>query len=110
MSNVDNFLKYLKESKRLKHYHELEKEINENPKFKNEILKLKQLQKRLVMAKDLNKTSLAKISSDDYEQKIIDINKNPRLFEYLELQREYNEILQDLKNIFEDKIDEILNF
>lgn len=106
VSRKDLFFEKIKNDPKLIRYHLLEEEINNNPMYKNLIIEIKDLQKEMIISNQykLNKS----ISSKNilYKQKVNKLNKFPRVQEYLELQKYFNDIFIDLKNMIEKRLEE----
>lgn len=99
--NKEALIDLIKNDESIKQYKRIEKIINSDEKLLNDLNELKELQKELVNLKYLDKHEMALIKEKQYKEKFDEINNNPLLYNYLELQVELNNLLQDIKNIIE---------
>ena len=101
-----NYLINLKNSKNK--YRKLEKLVNDDKSLNKRISDMKVLQKQLVNAKAIGKTQAIKQFEAEYETVKSAIEQIPKVDIYLELQSEINEILKEINEIIEYKVNEHL--
>lgn len=108
MTKLDELLELLESDPNLKYYRKLEKEFNSNSKIKSKIESLYNLQKKMVLAQETQKPKLKAQLSDKYDILLKEIEQIPHLLEYLELQSDYNQLLQQIKFQIEKTVNSII--
>lgn len=104
MKIEDKIIDNIKKNSKISRYQKLEELINNNEKIKNDVNKLKGIQKEIVHAKEYNKAQyLIKLESE-YSDLYESVIKHPIMAEYLDLQQEINSFLQEFTNIIEKGI------
>ena len=99
------FFEKIKNDPKLNRYHLLEEEINNNPIYKKLIIEIKDLQKEMVVSNQYKLNESIRQKNMLYKQKINQLNKFSRVQEYLELQKYFNDIFIDLKNMIEKRLE-----
>lgn len=105
MSSKDKLIQAILENETIKRYKELEAYIESNEEFTNIISELKIVQKQLVNAKEFNKGQAIIVFTKQYNELLEKIDDYPLVNEYLALQSDINEVLQQIVSIIEDGID-----
>ncbi len=98
----ETLFELIKNDESIKQYKRLEQIINSDSELLNQVMELKELQKELINLKHLDKSKMALLVEKQYNEKLESINNNPLLHNYLELQFELNELLQEIKTIIEN--------
>ncbi len=99
--NKEELINLIKNDESIKQYKRIEQIINNDENLLTKINELKDLQKELVNLKYLEKHEMALKAEKQYLEKLEEINKSPLLYNYLELQAELNNLLQEIKIIIE---------
>lgn len=99
MSIEDKIIDSVINNDKVKRYLELEKIINESVNIKAILDEMKSVQKDLVHARSFDKNESLKASELKYEMLLKRLEETPLLLEYLDLQDEINEFLQNSANI-----------
>jgi len=99
----------IKENPKIIRYKKIESIINKQKELKQMINELKTIQKQLVNAKEMHKTKSVDMFQQKYDQLLKQIETYPLMSEYLALQSEINDMLQAVKEIFEDGVNNALN-
>ncbi len=105
MSKLNKLFLELPEVKRIK---ELEKYINNNSILNEKINNLKNVQKKLVNAKEFNQQNQYILYKEEYDKIYSEILDFPFVEEYLELLEDVNQILLQTTGIIENKINKYL--
>ena len=92
----------------VKRIHSLEKYIDNNEKLNTKLKELKNLQKKMVNAKEFNQMNQYKEYKDEYDNLYNEVLDFPFVEEYLELLEEANNKLLDICFIIENKINKEL--
>ncbi len=90
---------------RIKH---LEKILDSNPQLKDLVHSLKDAQKKMVNAKEFHQTRQYEVYKSEYDQIYERILDFPFVEEYLSLLEEANDVLLNLTNLIETKINKEL--
>ena len=106
MSEKEQLIELIKNSETIKRYKQIEIVINKDKQLKRNINKLKTIQKQLVNAKEIGKTKAVEKFQGEFDLLLEEIETYPLMTEYLDLQDEINQMLKDVLNIIEDKINE----
>ena len=85
-------------------FHTLEKIINENKELKNELNELFELQQEITQLKYIDKINMYEILRKDYDTKKRELENNPLVVNFLELQEEVNYILTQITFIIENEL------
>lgn len=101
MNKREEFLKLLENNPIIERYKKLEAVINKDNELKNKIQNLKNIQKQLVNAKEYNKHKMIEMYENKYDMLYNEISEIPLLSEYLALQSDINELLQDVQEIIQ---------
>ena len=92
----------------VKRIQSLEKIIDNNPTLNEKLNSLKDLQKKMVNAKEFNQINQYKAYKEEYDKLYAEILEFPFVEEYLELLEQANNILLDICYIIENKINKEL--
>lgn len=87
---------------------QLEKILDANPDLNSLILKLKSIQKQMVNAKEFQQKKQYEVYKEEYDKLYEEILDFPFVEEYLDLLEEANDILLNLTNMIETKINKTL--
>lgn len=104
MNELKKLEELLKEYPLIKQFKILEKAINENDYFKDSLNELFHLQQEMVQLKYLEKFKMYEIVEKQYYQKRKELENNPLVVNFLELQEEVNNLLKTLKSIIENEL------
>ena len=92
----------------VKRIQSLEKIIDNNPTLNEKLNSLKDLQKKMVNAKEFNQINQYKAYKEEYDSLYAEILEFPFVEEYLELLEQANNTLLDICYIIENKINKEL--
>ena len=92
----------------VKRIHSLEKYIDNNDNLNSKLKELKNLQKKMVNAKEFNQMNQYKAYKEEYDNLYNEVLEFPFVEEYLELLEEANNKLLDICYIIENKINKEL--
>jgi len=101
MIEQEKLLKMLQEDETVIQYLKLEKLINENKELRQKINDLKALQKKLVNAKEFDSKEQVLKFELKYQKLLNEVELYPLMSQYLSLQADVNEMLQNLGEIIE---------
>ncbi|MCK9235915.1 MAG: YlbF family regulator [Acholeplasmataceae bacterium] len=101
MTEKTKLLQMMKEHPKIQRYQRIEKAIHENEGLKAKLKQLKDLQKQLINAKELQKPKAIALFTDQYNALLESIEEFPLMSEYLALQSEINETIQSIAEILE---------
>ncbi len=87
---------------------QLEKILDANPDLNSLTLKLKSIQKQMVNAKEFQQKKQYEVYKEEYDKLYAEILDFPFVEEYLDLLEEANDILLNLTNLIETKINKTL--
>lgn len=104
MATIENIIQAINNNDKINRYKELEKIINNNETIKKILDESKTIQKELVHAENLNKPEQLKTLKEKYENKMNELNLQPLLMEYLDLQQEINIFLQETSKTINDAL------
>lgn len=108
LSKVAELLALFDDSDLIKRYHKFEETINGDKVLLKKLAEMKALQRQLVNAKAINKKNAIIQFEQDYEVMRSEIENNPLVETYLDLQNELNDILIEVKEIIETEINKEL--
>ena len=108
LKSLDAFKEALKEHPSIKRFQELETFLNNDSKLQTLILNMKDIQKEYVHAKTFQQKDNEVFLSEKLIQIQKQVDQYPLLSEYLELQHQINDMLQDFVHIFEDELEKEL--
>ncbi len=108
MNSTDDIITYLNSLPEVIRLKELEKYIDNNPKINSKINELKDIQKKMVTSKEFNQLNQYKEYKNQYDSLLNEINDLPFVEEYLELLEIVDNILKDLTDNIEYKIENIM--
>ena len=92
----------------VKRIQSLEKIIDNNPTLNEKLNSLRNLQKKMINAKEFNQINQYKAYKEEYDKLYAEILEFPFVEEYLELLEQANNILLDICYIIENKINKEL--
>ena len=92
----------------VKRIHSLEKIIDNNQELNQKLDSLKELQKKMVNAKEFNQINQYKVYKEEYDTLYNEVLEFPFVEEYLELLEQANNTLLDICYIIENKINKEL--
>lgn len=105
MKNHDKVVDEILKSDKVKRYKELEKVINNNKEISKKMDELKDIQKQIIHAEKLMKKELLDKLNQQYDTLTNEIHNYPLMAEYMDLQVEINDFLQNFKMILENGLD-----
>lgn len=109
MNEKGKLILMVKENEAVKRYKKLEKVINNNKELKNKINQLKTIQKQLINAKEIKRINAIEHFQIQYDQLLEEIETYPLMSDYLALQSDINDMVQNITKIIEDGINEELS-
>lgn len=109
LSKIEELLALFDESDWLKSYKKFEAAINGDKALLKQMALMKALQRQLVNAKAIGKTNAIKQFETEYETMRNEVETNPLVETYLDLQTEINQLLVDVKEIIETEINSELD-
>lgn len=101
MKTKNKIIKNINNNEKVIRYKELEQIINNNEKIQDYLSKIKTIQKEIVHAKALGKLEKLKQLKLEYNKMLDEINSFPLMAEYMDLQEEINDFLQNMKEMLE---------
>ena len=104
MNHKEDFLNELRENKKIIRYRQLENIVNNNEEINQLFNELKNVQKQLVNAQNINKTNAINAFTKQYNEIYDKLITYPLVSEYLALQSEINDFLGTISKIIEDGI------
>jgi cell fate (sporulation/competence/biofilm development) regulator YmcA (YheA/YmcA/DUF963 family) len=104
MSEKEKLISMIENDERIKRYQKLEKILNENQVIKEKLNDLKSIQKTMVQKKTYGLDIRA--IEEQYQKQLEEMHLFPLLNEYLSLQEEINDMLQQIAFIIEKSINE----
>ncbi len=102
MTEADKLLKMIEDDPVVKRYRQIEEKMNASKDIKQQINRLKSVQKQLINARHIGKVEAIKQFEKDYDERLRQIEDFPLMAEYLQLQTEINDMLQSVIQIIED--------
>ena len=108
MSKLEELIQIIRKDSNYLYYQKLEVKINENEDIKNKVANIKQLQTQIVLAKELGKRNKVSNLEEKYDSLLLELEEVPHVLEYLELQKYYNDLIQDIKSILENEVENML--
>jgi len=109
LSKIEELLALFDDSDLIKRYHKFEETINGDKALLKRLAQMKALQRQLVNAKAIHKKNAIEQFQNDYDVMRHDIENNPLVETYLDLQNELNDILIEVKEIIETEINKELS-
>jgi len=109
VNSVNDIIEYLNSLPEVKRLKELETYIDKNDRINSKIKELKELQKKMVNSKEFNQPKQYNEYKNQYKSLFEKINDMPFVEEYLELLEIVDNILKDLTDNIEIKIEELIN-
>lgn len=106
MNKRHEFLELLRNNPMVIRYKKLEEVINKDETLKTAIKNLKDIQKQLVNAREYNKPEMVKRYQNHYDMLYNQISEIPLISEYLALQSDINNMLQDVQDIIQNGIED----
>ncbi len=105
MSAKDDLLTMVQGSPLVKRYKAIETQIENDSGIQHKMVELKALQKQIVHAKEFQKKALLSDLTVKYDSLYDEIETYPLMSEYLALQSEINQMIQEVSEIIQDGID-----
>ncbi len=109
MNSKDKIIDYISNLPEIIRLHELESFFDKNEEIKNKLNELNTIKKKMVNSKEFNQINQYKIYKNDYDNLLNEINEYPFMEEYLELLEFANNLLNEIKDKIEFKLDKIIN-
>ncbi len=106
MSEKDKLIEMIETHPDIIRYKKIEKLINEHQELKDKFNELKAIQKQLVNAKQIQKKEAILHFEKQYLELLSTIENYPLMSEYLALQNDINDMLQEITKIIEEGIEE----
>lgn len=106
MSEKDKLIEMIETHPDIIRYKKIEKLINEHQELKDKFNELKAIQKQLVNAKQIQKKEAILYFEKQYQELLDTIENYPLMSEYLALQNDINDMLQEITKIIEEGIEE----
>lgn len=101
MKPLDNLIKAIKEDKTVIQYIELHQTLSKDKVLNEALFELKNLQQQLINLNHVGKYKMAKEIESVYLKKRKSLEENPIVLQYLTLQEEIQDLLEDIKDIVE---------
>lgn len=101
MKNKEKLMNAIKENPYIKEFLHLEEKLNNNKKLKEEILELQELQQEMINLELLDKPKAYALVEAKYSEKRRVLEENPIVLNYLNLQKEINDLIHLIKEILE---------
>lgn len=98
----------IKNNESVKRYQKIEKILNENEDLNSMINKLKTIQKQLINAKEIQKQKSIEHFEQLYNKLFEEIQCYPLMSDYLALQGEINDMIQQVTQVIEDGVNKEL--
>jgi len=108
LKSLETFKEALREHPTIKRFQELESLLNNNKELQELIQDMKNIQKEYVHAKTFQQKDNELFLSKKLDQIKKQVDQYPLLSEYLDLQQQINDMLQNFVHIFEDELDKEL--
>ncbi len=104
MTEKEKLINMILQNEEIQRYKRIEKLINNNIELKDKVNQLKDLQKQLINAKQIQKKQAIIEFEGRYNLLLNEIETYPLMSDYLALQGDINEMLQHIQFILEDGI------
>ena len=108
MTEKEKLIQMIKNDETIQRYKRIEKHINSNPELKAKMGMLKNIQKQLVNAKHIGKTQAVSTFQKRYDTLLEEIENYPLMSDYLALQSDINEMIQEIVTLIEEGIEKDL--
>ncbi len=109
MTEKEKLIEMIKNNESIKRYQAIENVLNKNEDLKLKINQLKSIQKQLINAKEIQKQKAIEHFQMLYDQLLEEIQGYPLMSDYLALQGDINDMIQQITQIIEDGINKELN-
>ena len=109
MNSVTKLKDYFNNLPEVKRIHELEGYIDNNPKINELFDKLKDIQKKMVNAREFNQMNQYKVYKDEYEKIKMELNEIPFYEEYIELLEIVDNMLVNFTSDIEYELNKKIN-
>jgi cell fate (sporulation/competence/biofilm development) regulator YmcA (YheA/YmcA/DUF963 family) len=109
LNSVDKIKEYFNNLPEVKRIHELEGYIDNNPKINELFDKLKDIQKKMVNAREFNQMNQYKVYKDEYEKIKMELNEIPFYEEYIELLEIVDNMLVNFTSDIEYELNKKIN-
>ena len=105
MNAKKSLLEAVKEDLTIKRYKELEKHVQNDSEINQKMRDLKDIQVEIVHAKEFHKKALLSQLQEKYDCLFDEITNYPIISEYIALQGEINQMIQDVSDIISEGLD-----
>ena len=105
MTEKEKMIDMILKNEDIQRYKRIEKIVNNNKQLKDKINQLKAVQKQLINAKQIGKTQAIIEFEKRYNTLLNEIESYPLMSDYLALQGDINEMLQQVQSIIETGIE-----
>ncbi|HRX44822.1 MAG TPA: YlbF family regulator [Acholeplasmataceae bacterium] len=106
MNEKEKLIDMLEQSEEIKRYKKIEELINSNKKLTAKFNQLKVVQKQLVNAKHIGKEEATKKLQQQYDDLYEEIETYPLMSDYMALQGDINDLMQQIVSIIEDGLND----
>lgn len=105
MTEKEKMIDMILKNEDIQRYKRIEKIVNNNKQLKEKISQLKAVQKQLINAKQIGKTQAIIEFENRYNELLNEIESYPLMSDYLALQGDINEMLQQVQSIIQTGIE-----
>ena len=105
MTEKEKMIEMILKNEDIQRYKRIEKVINNNKQLKAKVNQLKAVQKQLINAKQIEKTQAIIEFEKRYNELLNEIESYPLMSDYMALQGDINEMLQQVQMIIEEGIE-----
>ena len=105
MTEKEKMIEMILKNEEIQRYKRIEKVINNNKQLKAKVNQLKAVQKQLINAKQIEKTQAIIEFENRYNALLNEIESYPLMSDYMALQGDINEMLQQVQMIIEEGIE-----
>ena len=105
MTEKEKLIDMVLKNEDIQRYKRIEKIVNNNKQLKDKINQLKAVQKQLINAEQIGKTQAIIEFEKRYNMLLNEIESYPLMSDYLALQGDINEMLQQVQSIIETGIE-----
>lgn len=109
MNSKDKIISYFNSKNEIIRLKQLEKLIDKDEVLKEKIKDLKIIQQKMINSKEYNLINQYKIDKESYDNLLSEINDYPFMSEYLDLLDYANNELKYLSNGISEEIDKLIN-
>ncbi|PKK96555.1 MAG: hypothetical protein CVV58_05760 [Tenericutes bacterium HGW-Tenericutes-3] len=109
MTEKEKLIDLVIQNEEIQRYKRIEKVINDNKNLKAKFNQLKAIQKQMINAKQIGKQQAIIEFEKRYQTLLDEIESYPLMSDYLALQGDINEMLQQVQSIIEEGIEKDFN-